>query len=105
MLSASLGPGLLGRVFDGLQNPLAALAEAHGFFLPRGVSAPPLDFDLKWSFTPKVSVGDRVAPGGVLGVVPEGPFNHKIMVPFGEAEPVTVTWIGQGGTQRDHTYP
>jgi V/A-type H+-transporting ATPase subunit A len=42
MLSATLGPGLLGRVFDGLQSPLAAIAEEHGFFLPRGVAAPPL---------------------------------------------------------------
>ncbi len=96
MLSAVLGPGLLGRVFDGLQNPLAALAKAHGFFLPRGVSAPPLDSDRKWSFTPQVAAGSRVAPGGVLGTVPEGPFRHKIMVPFGEPEAVTVTWIGQG---------
>jgi V/A-type H+-transporting ATPase subunit A len=96
MLSATLGPGLLGRVFDGLQSPLAAVAKEHGFFLPRGVSAPPLDSDRKWSFTPQVSVGDRVPPGGVLGVVPEGPFTHKIMVPFNEPEPVNVTWVGQG---------
>ncbi|MCR4415667.1 MAG: V-type ATP synthase subunit A, partial [Thermoguttaceae bacterium] len=96
MLSATLGPGLLGRVFDGLQNPLAVLAEKHGFFLPRGVAVPPLDLERKWGFTPQVSVGSRVVPGGVLGVVPEGPFTHKILVPFGEPEPVTVTWIGQG---------
>lgn len=96
MLSATLGPGLLGRVFDGLQNPLTALAEQYGFFLPRGVAAAPLDLERQWSFTPSVSVGDRVLPGGVLGVVPEGPFTHKILVPFGEPEPVTVTWIGEG---------
>ena len=96
MLSATLGPGLLGRVFDGLQNPLAVLAEQYGFFLPRGVTVPPLDLDRKWSFTPQVSVGDRVAPGAVLGTVPEGPLTHKILVPFGEPEPVTVTWIGEG---------
>src|SRR5512143_2171924 len=55
MLSATLGPGLLGQVFDGLQNPLSVLAEEHGFFLPRGVAVPPLDFDRKWTFTPHVS--------------------------------------------------
>ncbi|MFG0266559.1 MAG: V-type ATP synthase subunit A [Rhodopirellula sp. JB055] len=96
MLSATLGPGLLGRVFDGLQNPLHDLAEQHGFFLPRGVSAPPLNLEQTWKFTPAVSVGSRVPPGGVLGTVPEGPFTHKILVPFGEKEPVTVTWIGEG---------
>ncbi len=101
MLSATLGPGLLGRVFDGLQSPLAAIAEEHGFFLPRGVAAPPLDSDRKWQFTPVVSVGAKVVPGAVLGTVPEGPFTHKILVPFGLSEPVTVTWIGQGALTVD----
>jgi V/A-type H+-transporting ATPase subunit A len=96
MLSATLGPGLLGRVFDGLQNPLAVLAQRHGFFLPRGADVAPLDLDRKWKFTPQVSVGSQVAPGGLLGVVPEGPFTHKILVPFSEPAPVTVTWVGEG---------
>ncbi|TWU66044.1 V-type sodium ATPase catalytic subunit A [Crateriforma conspicua] len=96
MLSATLGPGLLGRVFDGLQNPLHDLAQQHGFFLPRGVSVEPLDMNQRWEFTPAVSVGQRVAPGGVLGTVPEGPLTHKILVPFGESDSVTVTWIAEG---------
>ncbi|MFN3150361.1 V-type ATP synthase subunit A [Bremerella sp.] len=96
MLSAVLGPGLLGRVFDGLQNPLHALADQHGYFLPRGATLAPLNMDKPWQFTPTVKVGDRVPPGGVLGTVPEGPFTHKVMVPFSEREPVTVTWIGEG---------
>ncbi|WP_168564049.1 V-type ATP synthase subunit A [Crateriforma spongiae] len=96
MLSATLGPGLLGRVFDGLQNPLHELAQQHGFFLPRGVSVEPLDMNQRWEFTPAVSVGQRVAPGGVLGTVPEGPLTHKILVPFGESDSVTVTWIAEG---------
>ena len=41
MLSATLGPGILSRVFDGLQNPLTVLAEQYGFFLPRGSSSRP----------------------------------------------------------------
>lgn len=96
MLSATLGPGLLGRVFDGLQNPLHTMAEQYGFFLPRGVTVPVLDMDRKWEFTPVAQTGSRVPPGGVLGTVPEGPFTHKIIVPFNEPEPVTVTWIGEG---------
>lgn len=96
MLSATLGPGMLGRVFDGLQNPLHLLAEQHGFFLPRGVSAPPLDMERKWRFTPAVEAGSWVSPGGVIGTVPEGPFTHKILVPFDEKEPVKITWIGEG---------
>ncbi len=96
MLSASLGPGLLGRVFDGLQNPLSTLAKQFGFFLPRGADTPPLDAECKWTFTPSVAVGDMVLPGGVLGTVPEGPFTHKILVPFGDSQRVKVTWITEG---------
>ncbi len=96
MLSVDLGPGLLGQVFDGLQNPLPVLAQAHGFFLKRGAYANPLDQTKKWTFTPTASVGDSLMAGQALGTVPEGPFAHKIMVPFGEPEPVEVTWIVQG---------
>ncbi len=93
MLSVSLGPGLLGQVYDGLQNPLQTFADQHGFFLPRGQDIDGLDRVKKWPVTAKVAVGDRVPPGGVLATVPEGPFEHKIMVPFGEPEAVEVTWI------------
>ena len=33
MLAVELGPGLLGQVYDGLQNPLPQLAKAAGFIL------------------------------------------------------------------------
>jgi len=96
MLSADLGPGLLGQVFDGLLNPLHALADKYGFFLPRGVALAPLDLNKKWLFEPGVAVGAKVSPGGVIGTVPEGQFKHKIMVPFNEPEPVEIIWIRGG---------
>ena len=92
-LSATLGPGLLGQVFDGLLNPLHVLAKKYGFFLPRGVSVSPLDTNKKWQFTPEIEIGGTLPPGETLGSVPEGPFKHKIMIPFNEAGPVKVTWI------------
>jgi len=82
LLSVELGPGLLTQVFDGLQNPLPRLAEQSGFFLQRGKYLEALPRDKKWTFTPSVSVGDRVSAGDALGSVPEGIFNHLIMVPF-----------------------
>ena len=103
MLSAELGPGLLGTVFDGLQNPLQALADDHGFFLPRGIYPPPLNREKHWEFTPCVSVGDRLVAGQALGSVPEGILEHKIMVPFDEKEPVEVTWIKNGRATVDET--
>ncbi|MGD2013239.1 MAG: hypothetical protein PVG84_05815, partial [Desulfobacterales bacterium] len=96
MLSVFLGPGLLGQVFDGLQNPLAILARDHGFFLPRGVNVFPLDPEKKWAFTPTVSMGDKLVAGQPIGTVQEKVFSHKIMIPFNEPEPVEVTWIHQG---------
>lgn len=83
LLSVELGPGLLGQIFDGLQNPLPQLAQAHGFFLKRGAYLKPLDGEQKWDFTPNVKTGDVVAAGDKLGMVPEKIFQHFIMVPFG----------------------
>ncbi|MCB2182413.1 MAG: V-type ATP synthase subunit A [Desulfobulbaceae bacterium] len=97
MLSISLGPGLLGKIYDGLQNPLEVLAAKHGFFLPRGQDIDALDAVHKWSFNPTVRSGDRLQAGDVIGTVQEGRFAHKIMVPFNQKGEVEVTWI-QGGS-------
>ena len=82
LLSAELGPGLLGQVFDGLQNPLPRLAEQCGFFLQRGTYLNPLSREKTWTFTPSAKVGDKLTAGETLGSVPEGIFKHRVMVPF-----------------------
>ena len=82
MLSAQLGPGLLGQIYDGLQNPLPVLAQQAGWFLRRGIYADGLDSQKKWAFTPTAQAGDRVRAGEAIGTVPEGPFTHKIFIPF-----------------------
>ena len=96
LLSIKLGPGLLGQVFDGLQNPLEVLAQGHGVFLPRGVQAPGLDPSAKWSFTSSVKMGDKVSGGDAIGAVRETSITHKIMVPFDADEPGEVVWIRDG---------
>ena len=63
MLSAQLGHGLLGQVYDGLQNPLPILAEQAGWFLERGHYADGLDAEKKWEFTPTAKVGDTLRAG------------------------------------------
>jgi len=87
MLSVVLGPGLLGQIYDGLQNPLPELAEQLGFFLRPGVYVHGLSNTRKWEFTPVVRPGAVVQAGDTLGTVPEGVFSHQVMVPFG--------WCGQ----------
>ncbi|MCK4516796.1 MAG: V-type ATP synthase subunit A, partial [Spirochaetaceae bacterium] len=97
LLAVELGPGLLGRVYDGLQNPLPELAEQCGFFLDRGVYVNALNQTKKWEFTPKARVGDAVERADTLGTVPEGMFQHRIMVPFSFHDQYTVKSIAKGG--------
>ncbi len=97
MLSAELGPGLLGQIYDGLQNPLPVLAEQAGWFLERGIYADGLNSERKWNFTPTAKVGDIVRAGEYIGTVPEGPFTHKIFVPFYLLGNYTVKFIAQKG--------
>lgn len=82
VLSAVLGPGMLGQIYDGLQNPLALLENSQGFFLKRGQYLPALNEEKLWDFTPLAAPGDRVKPGEYLGQVAEGLFVHPIMVPL-----------------------
>ncbi|MBN2377778.1 MAG: V-type ATP synthase subunit A [Sedimentisphaerales bacterium] len=93
MLSVSLGPGLLGQIYDGLQNPLPRLAEKIGFFLLPGNYIDGLRTDINWDFTPTVQPGDTLSAGDTVGTVPEGIFTHRIMVPFDSQGKLTVESI------------
>ena len=100
LLSVELGPGLLGQVFDGLQNPLPQLAEQAGYFLERGIYLDAIPDDTTWDFTPIAKVGDVVRRGDYIGSVPEGPFTHKIMVPFGMYGTYTVKSVKPEGNYK-----
>lgn len=82
LLSIDLAPGLLAQVYDGLLNPLNKLAEKSGFFLERGIYLAPIDETVKWDFTPTAEPGCKLVAGDKIGWVPEGIFQHLIMVPF-----------------------
>ena len=97
MLSAELGPGLLGQIYDGLQNPLPVLAEQAGWFLERGIYADGLNTEKKWDFTPTANIGDVVRAGEYIGTVPEGAFTHKIFIPFYLLGNYTVKSIAEKG--------
>ena len=97
MLSAELGPGLLGQIYDGLQNPLPALAEQAGWFLERGIYAAALDSEKKWEFTPTAQPGATLHAGEAIGTVPEGAFTHKIFVPFHLLGSYTLKSIAEKG--------
>ena len=83
-LTVTLGPGLLGSILDGTGRPLGRLADQMGDFIQPGGDAPTLDPDRSWPFTPVARIGDRLAPGDVLGTVEERPgFVHRILLPEG----------------------
>lgn len=98
LLEAELGPGLLSEVFDGLENPLEAVAKESGYFLPRGIYIKPLSREKLWAYSPKAAIGDRLNRGDALGVTMEGRFEHTIMVPFSLYEGVTLTWVIEKGS-------
>lgn len=79
MLEVTMGPGMLSKNYDGLQNDLDKM---QGVFLKRGEYTYPLDKGSKWNFTPLVKVGDEVGPSAWLGQVIENFQPLKIMVPF-----------------------
>ena len=79
MLEATLGPGMLSKNYDGLQNDLAA---KQGMFLRRGDYTPAIDTTRKWHFIPQQERGAALGAADWLGHVREGWIEHKIMVPF-----------------------
>ena len=79
MLEVNLGPGILSRNYDGLQNDLDKM---EGIFLKRGAQTEALDPERKWEFKPIAKQGDTVIAGDWLGEVTENWLPHKIMVPF-----------------------
>jgi len=83
-LSVELGPGMLERMYDGIQRPLEKLEDLAGNFLEKGVTAPALDREKVWEFEPVAKIGDDLVAGDILGTVEETTvITHKIMVPYG----------------------
>ncbi|MEG2337045.1 MAG: V-type ATP synthase subunit A, partial [Bacteroidales bacterium] len=94
MLEVSLGPGILSKNYDGLQNDLEKM---EGVFLKRGIYTNPLDDDKLWDFKVLSKVGDKVRAGAWIGEVAEGWLPHKIMLPFKMKGEYTITWLAPEG--------
>ena len=94
MLEATLGPGLLSSIYDGLQNDLTTM---EGVFLKRGEYTEALDHGKLWEFTPIAKPGDKVVTADWLGEVREGWLPHKIMVPFAFEGEYTVKEVAPAG--------
>ncbi len=94
-LSVELGPGMLTRIYDGIQRPLDVLKKLSGNRIERGVKADALDRASLWRFVPCVKEGDEVVPGDIIGTVQETEVvSHKVLVPVGVSG--TVASISEG---------
>ncbi len=101
MLEVTLGPGVLSRNYDGLQNDLDKM---DGVFLKRGDYTDPLNREKLWAFKPLVKAGDSVKAGDWLAEVDENTMPHKIMVPFKLNGTYTVrSIVSEGEYIVDHT--
>ena len=83
-LFVTLGPGLIGNIFDGIQRPLKSLKEKTGDFIERGIDIPSIDLEKKWKFTPILKPDDEVTSNTIIGeVIETTSIKNKIMIPYG----------------------
>lgn len=94
MLEVTLGPGILSKNYDGLQNDLDKM---EGVFLKRGNYTNPLEDNKLWHFTPLSKINQTVTAGDWLGEVIENAVPHKIMVPFKMEGRYTIQWLANDG--------
>jgi V/A-type H+/Na+-transporting ATPase subunit A len=96
-LSVLLGPGIIGKIYDGIQRPLGEIAQKSGSYIGRGVHTDPVDMKKKYHFQPVARKSDSVGSGSVIGSVEETPLlNHSIMVPPNFKNGTIVDVISEG---------
>jgi V/A-type H+-transporting ATPase subunit A len=97
-LSVLLGPGVIGKIYDGIQRPLDEIAAKSGAFIGRGIQTTPVDMKKKYHFKPSVKKGDSVGPGHILGTVEETPLlTHSILVPPDHEQGAKITDVAPEG--------
>lgn len=96
-LSVTLGPGIIGQIYDGIQRPLSEMAKKSGDFIGRGIETTPIDLKKKYKFIPTVKKGDGITGGSILGTVDETPLlTHSILVPPNHRGGVITNIVGEG---------
>ena len=102
-LSVLLGPGIIGKIYDGIQRPLDEIALKSGAFIGRGVITSPVDMKKKYKFKPSAKKGDQVGPGSILGTVEETPLlTHSILIPPNHPTGKLADIAGEGDYDIEH---
>lgn len=102
-LSVLLGPGIIGKIYDGIQRPLDEIAQKSGSFIGRGVATSPVDLKKKYKFRPNIKKGDEIKAGSVVGFVEETPLvTHSILVPPNHNGGVITDIVPEGDYHIEH---
>jgi V/A-type H+/Na+-transporting ATPase subunit A len=102
-LSVLLGPGIIGKIYDGIQRPLEEIAQKSGSFIGRGVATSPVDLKKKYKFRPNIKKGDEIKAGSVVGFVEETPLvTHSILVPPNHNGGVITDIVPEGDYHIEH---
>ncbi len=102
-LSVLLGPGIIGKIYDGIQRPLDDIAKKSGAFIGRGIATTPVPMDKKYKFAPLLKKGDSITGGSILGTVEETPLlTHSILVPPNHLGGELTEIVGEGEYDLEH---
>lgn len=81
-MSATLGPGLLTGMYDGIGRPLKMLEAASGHYIAPGIDVPGIDTNKKWSVEVKMKAGDEIKPGDIYAECDEtSAVRHRLIAP------------------------
>jgi len=102
-LSVFLGPGIIGKIYDGIQRPLDDIAQKSGAFIGRGIATTPVDMKKKYNFIPSLKKGDSIEGGSIIGTVEETPLvTHSILIPPNYEGGVITEIVGEGEYDLEH---
>ena len=102
-LSVFLGPGIIGKIYDGIQRPLDDIAQRSGAFIGRGIATTPVDMKKKYKFIPSLKKGDSIEGGSIIGTVEETPLViHSILIPPNYGGGVITEIVGEGEYDLEH---
>ena len=81
-MCATLGPGIISNIYDGIQRPLKAMTDISGVFVTEGSAIAALDEEREFDVTLTVKTGDKLSGGDIYAECPETPLiTHRCMVP------------------------
>lgn len=96
-LSVSLGPGLIGSIYDGIQRPLPVLKAISGPMLVPGVAGESLNTEKRWHFVPAIRQGEVIAPGKLFGTIQETPSIQHRLIFDSTVKSENAAWVADEG--------